>query len=211
MKRFYISVAAWVLVVASVLAVNVDQAPAAVPVMPDSEPALHATHTVMVIQSVSEESANREAISFYPIPMDHDLQAHIIHTCQDYGIDPAVVMAMVNQESSFNAGAIGDDGESSGLLQVQEKHHKARMERLGVDDLLNPYQNATVAIDYLAELLEKYDGDLEMALTAYNCGPTGAYRNYFQHGIHSNEYSRDVIRNTVDLREGEDIASIQNG
>lgn len=112
-----------------------------------------------------------EAIRFYPVPMDHDLQAHIIRTCHAYKIDPALVMAVIQKESTFDAIAIGDGGDSAGLMQVQERWHRERMERLGVSDLLDPYQNTLVGIDYLAELLDKYS--VAEALTAYNSGTPG--------------------------------------
>ena len=112
-----------------------------------------------------------EAISFYPVPLDHDLQAHIIRTCHEYGIDPALVMAVIQKESTFDAAAVGDSGDSAGLMQVQERWHRERMERLGVSDLLDPYQNTLVGIDYLAELLTQYP--VSDALTAYNSGSPG--------------------------------------
>ena len=125
-----------------------------------------------VYEAETEEPAmHREAMTFFPVPLDHDLQAHIIRTCEDNGIDPAVVVAMIATESNFKPGAIGDGGESYGLMQIHPKWHGERMERLGVTDLLNPEQNVTVGMDYLAELLEKYS--LESALTAYNSGSPG--------------------------------------
>ena len=110
------------------------------------------------------ELYHMEAIEFYPVPMDHDLQAHIIRTCNHYGVDAVIVFAMIQRESNFDAAAIGDDGTSVGLMQIQEKWHSDRMAKLGVTDLLDPYQNVTVGIDFLAELLRQYP------LTYYNSG-----------------------------------------
>lgn len=131
-----------------------------------------------------------EAISFYPVPLDHDLQAHIIRTCHAYGIDPTLVMAVIQKESSFDAAAIGDSGDSAGLMQVQEKWHRDRMERLGISDLLDPYQNTLVGIDYLAELLDKYP--VSDALTTYNSGKPG-----------ESAYAEAVLKNLSILEESE--------
>lgn len=109
------------------------------------------------------------AIPLYDIPLDADLQLHIIHTCEEKHIDPAIVMAMAFRESSYRTDAIGDGGNSYGLLQVQPRWHYGRMQRLGCADLLDPYQNVTVAVDYLCELLNRY-GSIDKALTAYNRG-----------------------------------------
>lgn len=107
---------------------------------------------------------------YYDVPLTRELQAHIFAECEKYGVDPAIVIAMCYRESSYEEGAVGDDGRSFGLMQIQERYHKERMERLGVTDLLDPMQNVTVGIDFLAELLDRYNGDIGKALTAYNRG-----------------------------------------
>lgn len=149
---------------------------------------------------VMPELYDIEAIAFYPVPLDQDLQTHIIRTCDARGIDHAVVMGMIQRESSFNVETIGDGGDSYGLLQIQPKWHAERMAWFGADDLLNPYQNTTIGIDYLVELIEKYE-DVEMALVAYNAGSTGAYRDYFSKGIYSSDYSKAVLENAETLKE----------
>ena len=109
------------------------------------------------------------AIHLYDVPLDAELQLHIIHTAEEKRIDPAIIMATAYKESGYNSKAIGDNGNSYGLLQVQPRWHYGRMERLGCTDLLDAYQNVTVAVDYLSELLNRY-GSIEAALTAYNSG-----------------------------------------
>lgn len=138
----------------------------------------------------------------YDVPLDADLQDHIIEACRIHGIDPAIVLGMIQRETQFSPELIGDGGKSFGLMQIQKRWHEDRMEKLNVTDLMNPYQNVVVGIDYLAELLEKYDGDLEMALIGYNSGPTGAREDYFSKGIYSNGYSREVLANSEKIREG---------
>lgn len=137
---------------------------------------------------------------FYDVPLDLEVQTHIIRECEKYGIDPAIVIAMAYRETKFDADAIGDNGKSFGLMQIQTRWHEERMERLGVTDIMLPIQNVTVAIDYLSELLDKY-GDMEMALMAYNAGSTGAYNYWFSKGIYSNGYSQEIIRNSERYKE----------
>ena len=98
------------------------------------------------------------------------MQDHIFALCEEYDIDPAIIIAMIERESVYDAGAIGDGGDSHGLMQIQPKWHSERMEKLGCTDLLDPYQNVTVGIDYLCELLSRYDGDMAKALVGYNQG-----------------------------------------
>ena len=108
-------------------------------------------------------------VTLYEVPLDEELQLHIISEAEAHGIDPAIVVAMAWKESTYNPEAIGDNGSSFGLLQVQPRWHSSRMEKLGCPDLLDPYQNVTVGIDYLCELVSRY-GDLGAALTGYNQG-----------------------------------------
>lgn len=110
------------------------------------------------------------AAPLYDVPLDDDLQQYIVDACRTYEIDPAVILAMIELESKYDAGATGDKGRSIGLMQIQPRWHTGRMEKLGCTDLYDPRQNVTVGIDYLASQIERYDGNLAQALTAYNQG-----------------------------------------
>ena len=116
------------------------------------------------------EAATVEERYFEAVPLDKALQDYIIRESESKGIEPAIVMAMIDRESKYKADTIGDNGNSFGLMQIQPKWHKERMERLGCTDLLDPYHNVRVGIDFLAELRDRYDGDMAKALTAYNQG-----------------------------------------
>lgn len=130
--------------------------------------------TEYVVEKCAETTtttAKREVISYYStIPLDKELQNYIITKAHAHGIQPQIVMAMIERESDYNIACMGDGGDSYGLMQIQPKWHDKRMEKLGSTDLLDPYQNVTVGIDYLAELLDRYDGDMAKALVSYNQG-----------------------------------------
>lgn len=156
-----------------------------------------------VTNDISETSAEPSTIPtiepapepnpIYNVPLDENLQLYTIQQCEEHNIDPAVVIAMIWQESRYSADAVGDNGNSIGLMQIQERFHHERMAELGCTDLFNPYDNVTVGIDILSALIDKYDGNVEMALMTYNAGPTGAYRNWFSQGIYTNSYSQSVL------------------
>lgn len=116
-----------------------------------------------------ETIATEPTITLYDIPLDADLQKHIIQVAEAHGIDPKIIFAMAHKESTYRTDAIGDSGNSLGLLQIQPRWHSERMDKLGCTDLLDPYQNVVVGVDYLCELLSRY-GDMGKALTAYNRG-----------------------------------------
>lgn len=123
------------------------------------------------------------------VPLDADLQTFIWNVSEDYGLDPLLVLAVIGQESNYKADAVGDDGLSMGLMQVQESCHEDRMDKLGAADLMNPYDNAVTGIDYLAECIEK--GGLEWGLMAYNGDPDYADAKTAQ-GI-TTEYVEGVL------------------
>lgn len=128
----------------------------------------------------------------YDVPIDDSLQKYIINLCEERNIAPGLVFAVIEKESDYNALAIGDNGKSFGLMQIQKHHHLERMEKLGAIDLLNPYDNVVVGIDILAEKLNHYN-TVEKALTAYNAGDAGARKHYFSKGIYANNYAKKVV------------------
>lgn len=129
------------------------------------------TDKIAAIKDVAAEPVKEPVLMAYydSIPLGKELQHYIIEKSHENGISPAIIMAMIDQESDFDIADIGDDGQAYGLMQIWPKWHYERMQRLGCTDLLNPYHNVTVGIDYLCELLNKY-GDMAKALTAYNRG-----------------------------------------
>ena len=63
----------------------------------------------------------------YDIPLEADLQLYIKELCGTYGVDMPLVLAVIGQESNYDPAAIGDSGNSIGLMQVQPMHHSRRI------------------------------------------------------------------------------------
>lgn len=87
------------------------------------------------------------------------------------GVDPNIVKAIIKEESGGNPNAVGDNGESIGLMQIQPKHHQKRMEELGIVNLYDAQENVILGCAILSDLYDKY-GNYEDALSAYNSGNT---------------------------------------
>ena len=121
-----------------------------------------------------------------------DIQRYAFKKCEEYGVRYPVLLGLMETESSFRYRLVCADNDI-GYCQIIPECHKERIKKLCITDLTDPYQNIEVCLDYLAELLEKYDGDYGMALTAYNCGPTGAYNQYFSNGIYESRYATKVL------------------
>ena len=144
-------------------------------------------------------------IDIYPVNLDADLQRYIIETCEEYTINPSIIIAMCFYESSFNADAIGDNGECMGLMGINPRWCWPEMEKLNCPDMRDPYQNVTVGIDIFAQKLAKYDGNTEMALMSYNAGDAGAHRLWFDKGIYSTTYSSNIMNMSLALDNGEEF------
>ena len=137
----------------------------------------------------------------YEVPLDVDLLEHIQGLCADYVIPVELVLAMIEVESSYQADAVSKAG-AKGLMQVIPEQHEDRMIKLNCPDLFDPYQNVTVGMNYLAELIDKYDGNFHKALTAYHHGPTGAKDKFFGQGTYQTEYSLKVLETAEKIKEG---------
>lgn len=153
---------------------------------------VEATATVPT-ETQPETTATVTLATLYDVPLSKELQLHIIQTSKAHNLDPAVIISVIWKESNYKDTAKGDSGNSLGLMQIQPRWHKDRMDRLGCPDLLDPFQNVTIGIDILADLADKYDGNISMALMAYNAGAGGANRCWFSKGIYSNNYSKAVL------------------
>lgn len=166
--------------------------PTSEPTMAETiEPTQIPTETTQPVTEATEPPETEPKVILYDVPLSEDLQLHIIGLCEEYHIDPTIILAMCFRESSFNPSAIGDNGNSLGLMQIQPRWNMERMQELGCHDLLDPYQNVTVGIDVLAYQLDRYDGDIAKALVAYN-------RGHFDGTV--TQYAKDVFAKAEELK-----------
>jgi TP901 family phage tail tape measure protein len=116
-----------------------------------------------------------------------------------YGVDPALVQAVIKQESGGNPAAVSGAG-AVGLMQLMP----GTASDMGVTNRYDPMQNLEGGIKYLALMLKMFSGDVTMALAAYNAGP-GKVRSVG--GVPQNgetpEYVRNVTKNYSGLSSDE--------
>jgi TPR repeat protein len=90
---------------------------------------------------------------------------------QAYGIDPQLVMAVIQAESGFNAAALSGKN-AQGLMQLIPE----TAERFGVKDSWNPIQNIKGGTAYLHWLMRHFEGKVDLVLAAYNAGEAAVER-----------------------------------
>lgn len=100
---------------------------------------------------------------------------YIEETAESYGISPKLVKAIIEVESGGDQNAVGDDGNSLGLMQIQPRYHAQRLKE--GESLLDPKVNVKVGCEILSELIAKY-GTLDEVLTVYNAGCDTGDRSY---------------------------------
>ena len=99
--------------------------------------------------------------------METELLYHsiIIEAANRYQVDPAIVKAIIMAESSYNPKAVSKKG-AKGLMQLMPK----TAAELGVKDSFNPVYNINGGVRYYKKMLNQFNGDVKLALAAYNAG-----------------------------------------
>jgi soluble lytic murein transglycosylase len=112
----------------------------------------------------------------YPFPF----RQIVFPEAREAGVDPYLVAAVIRRESAFNPTVTSSAG-AIGLMQVMPQTGRGLAQGAGLrgynpEMLRRPELNVHLGVRYLASLLERYDHDMPLVLSAYNAGPTRANR-----------------------------------
>ena len=95
------------------------------------------------------------------------LSSYINRICRKYSVDPGLVKKIIKVESGWNPYAVSKKG-ALGLMQLMPE----TLKQFGVINPFDPYENIKAGVRYLRYLIDRFEGDLRLALAAYNAGPT---------------------------------------
>ena len=106
------------------------------------------------------------AAAAFPLPVPQYLASIISDAAKQYGVDPNLVAAMAFRESRFDANAVSSRG-AQGIMQLMPNTARA----LGVRNSFDARDNVFGGTKYLASLLHRFNGNVDLTLAAYNAGP----------------------------------------
>ncbi len=116
--------------------------------------------------TITVHPASQLAGAAFPLPVPQYLASIITDAAKAYGVDPNLVAAMAFRESASKPAAVSQRG-AQGIMQLMPNTARA----LGVKDAFDPRDNVFGATKYLAQLLHRFNGNIDMTLAAYNAGP----------------------------------------
>lgn len=141
------------------------------------------------IDTPAEQSQFRD-----DIPLPYEEQEYLQDACEEFEVPYALALGLIEKETNFR-NVVGDDGASTGYMQIQQRWHWDRMERLGVTDLMDPSGNFRVGLDFLSELYGRYE-DWSLALTVYNMGHNPGYITDYANEVMDNYANWQKLINT---------------
>lgn len=174
------------------------------PEVPLALQALTGSAPVQISEFATEEKSLETQMQAQK-PAEPPFHSHILRASRTYDVDAALIRAIIMAESSNNPRAVSHRG-AQGLMQLMPTTAKW----LGVEDAFDPALNIDGGVRYFKKLLDRFNGDIKLALAAYNAGsryvrkyggvpPFRATRMYIQKVL---KYQQEFQKETASTKAG---------
>lgn len=127
------------------------------------------TYNNSILNAGNISNKNYVAADVSNLTVDERIENAVQLYSNKYGVDSNLVKAIIKTESNFDPNVVSSAG-AKGLMQLMPENCRD----LGVEDPFNIEQNIEGGVKHIKEYIDRYNGDVEMALMAYN---GGAYKN----------------------------------
>ena len=125
------------------------------------------TYNNSILNAGNISNKNYVAADVSNLTVDERIENAVQLYSNKYGVDSNLVKAIIKTESNFEPNVVSSAG-AKGLMQLMPENCRD----LGVEDPFNIEQNIEGGVKHIKEYIDRYNGDVEMALMAYNGGPT---------------------------------------
>ena len=182
------------------MSTRVDATPAATP------GGVAAAYNEMEAERTTEEQAREQAIAanvaeFADYGLTEEMAGDIYDIAREADVDPEIAYGLIRAESSFKNTSTSHVG-AVGLMQLMPRTAAWLVPGTTTSDLRNPDTNLKIGMKYLKQLIDKYDGDVDLALTAYNRGPGTVDRILGRGGNPDNGYAGFVRTGDIGSHKG---------
>jgi hypothetical protein len=172
------------------------------PLRVSNNPSIGGSVRIYEIDPASSDADSRDEIKQQSIDSP-PFQSIVLQAAKDYDVDPSLIRAIIMAESNYNPRAVSHRG-AQGLMQLMPTTAKW----LGVKDVFDPAANIDAGVRYFKRLLDRFDGNIELALAAYNAG-SRYVRKY--KGIPPFEATQRYIKKVLKYHQrfSDELAAIQ--
>ena len=125
------------------------------------------TYNNSILNAGNISNKNYVAADVSNLTVDERIENAVQLYSNKYGVDSNLVKAIIKTESNFDPNVVSSAG-AKGLMQLMPENCRDS----GVEDPFNIEQNIEGGVKHIKEYIDRYNGDVEMALMAYNGGPT---------------------------------------